>query len=141
MRKKKLKSNTQRIFYAKILLIIILSVIFNQIISFQKLYNYCLKCEKKANSKCLKCTNDILFHGLNIISTEKTLNEIIQHNKSISRFSDGEFFIISGGGIRFQEKNKTLSKRLRKIIKNNNNNKNLLVGIDFPYKKKRIRFI
>ena len=138
VRKKKLKKNTRRIFYGKILIIIILSIIFNQIISLQRLYNYCLKCEKKANSKCLKCTNDILFHGLNIISTEKTLNEIIQHNKSISRFSDGEFSIIIGGGIRFQEKNKTLSKRLRKIIKNNNNNKNLLVGIDFPYKKKEL---
>ena len=138
VRNKKLKRNNRRIFYVKILIIIILSIIFHQIFSFQKLYNYCLKCEKKTNSKCLKCTNDILFHGLNIIPTEKTLDEIIQHKKSISRFSDGEFYIIIGRGINFQEKDSKLSRRLFQIIKNNNKNKNLLVRIDFTYKKKKL---
>ena len=63
------------------------------------------------------------------------MNEIIKYNKSISRFGDGEFSIIYGQGIGFQEYNRNLSKRLLEII-NNNNEDNLLVGINFPYKKK-----
>ena len=139
MRKsKKSKKSIRNIFFNKIIIIIALFIIFYKIISFQKLYNYCLNCENSKNLKCLKCTNDILFHGLNVISTEKTLNEIIEHNKSISRFSDGELFIIYGGGIRFQEYDEKLSRRLKQIINNNNKNKNLLVGIDYTYKKKEL---
>ena len=136
--KGKSKKNTRKIFYIKILIIFILSIILFKIISFEIEYNYCLNCEYKTDSKCLKCTNDILFHGLNIISTEKTIDEIIKHKKSISRLSDGEFNIIFGSDISFQEYDYTLSRRLFQIIKNDHKNKNLLVGIDFAYKKKTL---
>jgi glycosyltransferase family protein len=102
------------------------------------LYNYCLNCEYKTNSKCLKCTNDILFHGLNVISTEKTLDEIIKHKKSIARLSDGEFNLIFGRSLTFQEYDYKLSRKLFKIIKNNHKNKNILIGIDFVYKKEAL---
>ena len=97
------------------------------------------KWKKKVNldSECLKCSNEILFKDLFIVSTDNTLNEIIKYNRSISRFSDGEFCIIYGNGIRFQEYNKTLSKRLLEIIKNNKE-KNLLVGINFAYDKRKL---
>ncbi len=128
----------QQYFCTKILIIIILYIIYNKITSFQELHKYCSICAKKLNSKCRKCNNEILFQDLNVISTGETLNEIIEYNKSISRFGDGEYFIIYGNGIKFQEYNITLAKRLFEIIRNNNEDKNLLVGIYFPYKKKEL---
>ena len=102
-------------------------------------YNYCQNCVKNSSNpkkQCSNCTNEILFYGLNIVSTEDTLNEIIENKKSISRFGDGEMFLILGYGIYFQYANKKLAKRLLEIINNNSTNKNLLVGINFFYKKK-----
>ena len=137
-KKENKKNNTCKILICKIVIIIILSIILYKIISFQILYNYCLNCEYKTNSKCLKCTNDILFHGLNVISTEKTLDEIIKHKKSIARLSDGEFNLIFGRSLTFQEYDYKLSRKLFKIIKNNHKNKNILIGIDFVYKKEAL---
>jgi glycosyltransferase family protein len=102
-------------------------------------YNYCQNCVKNSSNpkkQCSNCTDEILFYGLNIVSTEDTLNEIIENKKSISRFGDGEMFLILGYGIYFQNANKKLAKRLLEIINNNSTNKNLLVGINFFYKKK-----
>ena len=103
----------QQYFCTKILIIIILYIIYNKITSFQELHKYCSICAKKLNSKCRKCNNEILFQDLNVKSTEETLNEIIEYNI-------------------------TLAKRLFEIIRNNNEDKNLLVGIYFPYKKKEL---
>ena len=124
---------------SKILFIIILSIIFHKIFLFESIYKYCINCVNKIDnldSKCLQCSNDLLFRNLYIVPTEETLNEMIKNKKSISRFSDGEFYLIYGSSIRFQEYDKNLSKRLLEIIQNNNKNKKLLVGIDFAYKKK-----
>ena len=104
-------------------------------------YNYCQNCVKHLSNpkkQCLNCSNEILFYGLNIVSTEDTLNEIIENKKSISRFGDGEIFLILGYGIYFQKGNRKMAKRLLEIIRNNSTNKNLLVGINFFYKKKDI---
>ena len=82
-------------------------------------YNYCQNCVKhltNAEKECLNCTKEIVFYGLNILSTEETLDEIIKNKRSISRFGDGELFIIFGGGIYFQEPDKILSQRLLEII-------------------------
>jgi glycosyltransferase family protein len=78
----------------------------------------------------------IIFKGLEIESDEKTLDEIIKNNKSISRFGDGEYSLIFGENISFQQSNNILSKKLTKILRNNE--KNFLVGINFPYKLKII---
>ena len=105
-------------------------------------YDYCQKCVrhlKHPKKQCLNCTNEIIFYGLNIVSTEDTLNEIIENKRSISRFGDGELFLMRGYGIHFQKYNRKLSKRLLKIIKNKCPDKNLLVGINFYYKKKDFR--
>ena len=70
-----------------------------------------------------------------IISTEKTLNEI-KYKKSISRFGDGEYHIIFGRNITFEKYNQLLSKRLSEVL--NSNEKKLLVGLFFPFKKKKL---
>ena len=99
-------------------------------------YKYCFECNKKneLDSKCFKCPNEILFKDINIISTDNTLNEIIRYNKSICRYGDGEFYLIFGHSITFQKYEYNLSKRLLEIL--NNNEKKILVGVFFPYKKK-----
>ena len=70
---------------------------------------------------------DILFKQIKIMSREKTLNEILYNSKSIARFGDGEFNIIFGKNIRFQEFNETLRKKLLKVL--NSSFPNLLVGL------------
>ena len=47
-----------------------------------------------------------IFKGLQIVSPEETLDEIIKYNKSISRFGDGEFSLIFGISINFEKTNK-----------------------------------
>ena len=88
------------------------------------------------DSKCLECPNEILFKNLYIVSTENTLNEIVKNHKSISRFGDGEIGMIYGGPITFQRVDNHLGKRLFEIL--NSNETNLLIGLYFPYQKKKI---
>ena len=86
--------------------------------------------------KCFDCNNNIFFKDIKIHNDDQTLNEIIYKNKSISRFGDGEYSCIFGKKIRFQEPNKTLGKRLLNIL--NSREKNLLIGINFPFRLKDI---
>jgi glycosyltransferase family protein len=74
---------------------------------------------------------------LNILSREETLDEIIKYNRSISRFGDGEFNIILGKRIGFQEVNMKLIKKLKQVLKSKK--KGLLVGIFFPYNNSYLR--
>ena len=71
---------------------------------------------------------------LNIVSKEKTLDEIIYNHKSIARFGDGEYRIIFGKNAFFQKYNKTLAKKLYDVL--NCKEKNLLIGINIPWRKK-----
>jgi glycosyltransferase family protein len=73
----------------------------------------CSKCiNKYKKDECLICRNNLIFKNIKIYDDEKTLDEIISKKKSISRFGDGEF---------------KFSKE-----------KNLLIGINVPYKPKII---
>ena len=103
---------------------------------FYQSYNYCSNCinTSSENFKCLECPLGFIFKGLNIVSKEKTLNEIIYNKKSIARFGDGEYKIIFGYKANFQSYDETLAKRLFQIL--NSNEKNLLIGINLPYRKK-----
>lgn len=115
--------------------IIIFFIIFEN--HFYKNYNYCLTCSNQSlnDPRCKECPVGYIFRGLNIISKEKTLNELIYNKKSIARFGDGEFRLIFGENEDgFQTHNETLSKLLYKIL--NCNEKNLLIGINIPYRKK-----
>lgn len=62
-----------------------------------------------------------------IINKHSTLDLLITQNKSISRFGDGEFNLISGGSIFFQGYNEKLAKRLKDILKSNH--EKVLIGI------------
>jgi glycosyltransferase family protein len=74
---------------------------------------------------------------LNILSPEDTLNEIINSNRSISRFGDGEFNLMLGQKIGFQEVNLKLIKKLKKVLKSRE--KGLLIGIFLPYNNKYLK--
>lgn len=66
-----------------------------------------------------------------IIGVEETIDKLITTKKSMARFGDGEFTIISGGGIPFQKNDNKLAKRLAEILQNKN--KNIYVGISSIY--------
>lgn len=102
-----------------------------------KKYKYCMNCCKSFTKNCKRCSVQIVFKGLKILSDEKTLDEIIIHNKSISRYGDGEFLIIFGNSIKFQKKDVILKKRLIEILKIND--KNFLIGINLPYRNKDLK--
>ena len=111
------------------------------LIIFEFLYfiidKYCLKCIYYFNqlSKCYICSNSMVFKGFKVASDDDTVDEIIKYNKSISRFGDGEYRLMLGYSVRFQRVNKIISNKLIEIFKNNQ--KDLLVGVNIPYK---IRF-
>ena len=123
----------------KILFFMILSTLIYNIYIFLEKYKYCFDCiEKKkvGDSKCLECPDEILYKNLYIISTENTINEIIKNHKSISRFGDGEIGMIFGHSISFQKRDNHLRNKLFEVL--NSNEKNLLIGVRFPYQKKKL---
>ena len=123
----------------KFLIILILSILIYKVFIFLEKYKYCNLCiekKKDKDTKCLQCPNEILFKNLYIASREKTLNEIIKYNKSISRYGDGEIAMILGAGLSFQRTDNHLGKRLLEVL--NSNETNLLIGIFFPYQIKEI---
>ena len=124
--------------YFKLLGILIMIFSASYIIYYNNSYNFCLECIKKSNniiSKCFQCSDEVLFQNLYIESDDNTLNEIIYHNKSIARYGDGEYNIIFGHNIIFQKYSKDLSQRLLEIL--NCEEKNLLIGIYYPIKKRK----
>ena len=122
--------NIQKLTFIIILMVIIKESFFN------KYYKFCLKCiNDYVNSpKCIECPNHLIFKNIKIMSDDITLNEIIKKKKSISRFGDGEFKIITGTSNGFQKTNKILSERLLNVL--NIKEKGFLVGINLPYHNK-----
>ena len=103
----------------------------------ENLCKECLKLRKPLwKPKCRSCRTDILFKDIKFVSTLDTYNEILTHNRSISRFGDGEFYLSMGYNNIFQRYNRLLAKRLREVLYNNVNN--LLVGVYLPYKKEQL---
>ena len=122
----------------KLVIIIIISILLYKRFIFLNKYKYCYDCIKNKtdkNEKCLECPNEILCKHLYIVSPEKTLDEIVKYNRSIARFGDGEIGMIFGGKTTFQKYDINLSKRLLEVL--NAKDKNLLIGIYFPYQKKK----
>ena len=99
-------------------------------------YFFCQKCiyAKKIEKKCSECNADILFKSLKCKSVDETLNELLNNNRSITRFGDGEFKIIFGRGTRFQKPNEKLKDKL--LLALNSNIPNLIIGIVPLYKNK-----
>ncbi|MFR2369322.1 MAG: GT-D fold domain-containing glycosyltransferase [Anaerobutyricum sp.] len=53
---------------------------------------------------------------MKVLSIEETISEIILNQCSVSRFGDGEFYIMDGIDIRFQSSDRLLRERLIEII-------------------------
>ncbi len=66
-----------------------------------------------------------------IKSNSDTVLELINSDKSIIRFGDGDFNIMEGNNICFQNSQPLLAERLKQIIADGD--KNLLIGIPYPY--------
>ena len=64
-----------------------------------------------------------------IMSNELTFNLLLNTDKSICRFGDGEFtlMLVPNSNIGFQKSSKLLSKRLKEVL--SSNDENILVGI------------
>lgn len=63
--------------------------------------------------------------------TDETIDEIVKNKKSICRLGDGEFLLMKGEGIPFQNADDTLRKRLQEIL--NSDDEQVLVGINYLY--------
>lgn len=70
---------------------------------------------------------------LSIMSSMESLQYIIEKKCSVSRFGDGEFDVINGGGNDFQQPNKKLAELLKKVL-TSNDAPNFRVGIPLPIK-------
>lgn len=62
-----------------------------------------------------------------IISALDTIRTLIKDNKSICRFGDGEFAIMQGGVVKFQQFHPVLAERLKEIVVSND--ESILIGI------------
>lgn len=115
--------------------IIILFIIFDYAKK-NYLYFVCQNCLKENNieQKCLQCDPDIIFKSIKYKSNNETLNELLNCNKSITRFGDGEFKLIFGKKVGFQKYDDKLKEKLLIVL--NSNIPNLLVGIPPLYNNK-----
>ena len=131
-----IKINKRRIkfYFINIFILIYLLIFF--FIKNNYVYFLCKECikEKNKHQKCLSCETNKIFKSLKHISIDETLNQILNYNKSIVRFGDGEFDIIFGFDIEFQKFNKKLKEKLLKVL--NSNIPNLIVGIPPFYNNK-----
>lgn len=66
--------------------------------------------------------NYSLRKKISIASLEETINKIKKDNCSISRFGDGEFYIMEGNSIKFQKYNELLAKKLREVFSTKEDN-------------------
>ena len=84
---------------------------------------------------------------MQISSLEETIEKIKNDNCSISRFGDGEFYIMEGSGIGFQSESPLLSERLREIIHSSLNNHLICISSGFnpknypEFTKKHIKWM
>ncbi len=62
-----------------------------------------------------------------ILGINESIDEVIATGKSVARYGDGEFKLLMGESIGFQKANPVLAKRLKEIIKNEDDK--VLVGI------------
>lgn len=79
--------------------------------------------------------NELRYPSPNILTDTETVKLIKEKNLSLSRFGDGEFCLMRGIGIKFQDANKHLAKRLTVIA--NEEIKDHLVAL--PYMVSHIK--
>ena len=89
--------------------------------------NKSIEIGENSQPNCEDCPSSLILKGYKIKSPDETLDELINENKSIVRFGDGEFDIIFGNNIPFQNTNEKLMKKLNEILQSDE--KDLLIGI------------
>lgn len=57
-----------------------------------------------------------------VMTIEESINYIIKNKSSLSRFGDGEMYIIMGGSLKFQEYSEKLASRLEEVLEVNIDN-------------------
>ena len=81
---------------------------------------------KKINDFIFKIKFEYIFlqksHNIIIHDSKETLEYILNRQCSVSRYGDGEYYVMAGKGNSFQEPNQVLSKRLREILISNQPN-------------------
>ena len=71
------------------------------------------------------------FHKVKIKSLSETIDDILMHKKSISRYGDGELkMMLNKGKIVFQPESPELSKRLKEVL--SSDLANLIIGLPGP---------
>jgi len=71
------------------------------------------------------------FHKVKIKSLVETIDDILMHQKSISRYGDGELkMMLNKGEIVFQQESPELSKRLKQVLVSDLDN--LIIGLPGP---------
>lgn len=78
-----------------------------------------------------KCRKNAEFLSIN-----ETLQQIIDKEKAFIRYGDGEFIIMNGGSIHYQDADKNLEDRLKKIINeyiHSNGEGRYLLGMPVPF--------
>jgi len=71
------------------------------------------------------------FHKAKIKSLEETVDDILTHQKSISRYGDGELKLMLGkGSIVFQSESSNLSRRLKDVL--SSDLENLIIALPGP---------
>lgn len=72
---------------------------------------------------------------LRILSDLDSIQYVLDHHCSVSRYGDGEFGILRGIGNGFQMPNSALAKRLAEILESDPaDRKNFMIGIPLPIK-------
>lgn len=84
-------------------------------------------------------------HGIKILNTNNSIDELLNEKRGICRFGDGEETIMRGESIGFQKADDTLSKKLKEIIADEN--APCYIGIpdeinltDFPMQTRKSQF-
>lgn len=72
-------------------------------------------------------------YGITVLNTLTSLSLIKDNNLSISRFGDGEFDLINGKSLKFQEYTPLISKRLKTILEVKEDIKSLKIAIPCSY--------
>lgn len=88
----------------------------------------------KLNSKYENEEIDLIYPKVH--TKEETLKEIIESERSIARYGDGEFNLVWGESLPYQDFSEKLQRKLLEILTTNDDN--LLVGIPYIFKSLKI---
>ena len=83
---------------------------------------------------CYLFRNILRFNSFEVVNVDKTIDDILNSNKSLIRFGDGEIAIIRGFAIRFQEYSEELKNDLLKALYCNENDVMIAIPDVFSYK-------